>query len=180
MEDRWTLDNAVGIVRALQQDTRKFGFHLCLGGGVLNRGWSEKDVDLYFLPLDNPQYTTSYDELIKWLESMWGQATKIGDYSKKRTGNDEIRRNPRDIFFAPPELVPAELPVDPVPAQARWFEVPQQAGNSTGSITYTYGSSSSSMNVPLNYGPSEPKPPVYKQKLKFMRNGDERIDVFIL
>jgi hypothetical protein len=49
----WTLEDALVHVRGLQLFTRKFGYHLTLGGGVLNKGYSAKDVDLFFLPLDD-------------------------------------------------------------------------------------------------------------------------------
>jgi hypothetical protein len=49
----WTLEDALAHVRDIQLSTRKFGYHLTLGGGVLNNGYSEKDLDLFFLPLDD-------------------------------------------------------------------------------------------------------------------------------
>ena len=49
----WTYEQAHKVILKLQQDSRSFGYHLCLGGGVLNHGASGKDLDLYFLPLDN-------------------------------------------------------------------------------------------------------------------------------
>lgn len=49
----WTYEQAHKVILKLQQDSRSFGYHLCLGGGVLNHGASSKDLDLYFLPLDN-------------------------------------------------------------------------------------------------------------------------------
>lgn len=66
----WRLDEALDLIRALQSDVRKFGYHLCLGGGVLNTGKSEKDLDLYFLSLDN-QGTPNPDALIAHLENIW-------------------------------------------------------------------------------------------------------------
>ena len=73
---RWTLDDALGLIRALQQSCRKYGFHLCLGGGVLNTGASEKDLDLYFLPMGG-NVNKPYD-LVRWLESMWGTSDILG------------------------------------------------------------------------------------------------------
>ncbi len=45
----WTLEEALILVRALQPTAWQYGYHLCLGGGVLNKGVSSKDLDLYFL-----------------------------------------------------------------------------------------------------------------------------------
>lgn len=78
---KWTLDEALSLIRLLQPETRKFGYHLCLGGGVLNVGFSEKDLDLYFLPMDNPEHPTDPDKLSGWLDTCWGKATDLfGDY----------------------------------------------------------------------------------------------------
>lgn len=47
----WTLEEALRFVRELQTGVATpNGFHLALGGGVLNNGDSNKDLDLYFLP----------------------------------------------------------------------------------------------------------------------------------
>lgn len=49
----WTLAEAVEFVKLIQEDCRKNNYHVCLGGGVLNKGQSFKDLDLYFLPLED-------------------------------------------------------------------------------------------------------------------------------
>lgn len=71
----WTLEDGLDIIRAIQPDTRKFGYHLCLGGGVLNKGSSHKDLDLYFLPMGGPK--SNPDGLVSWLESMWSRPNDI-------------------------------------------------------------------------------------------------------
>lgn len=77
----WTLEQALPLVRALQPQTRQFGFHLCLGGGVLNAGASDKDLDLYFLTLDNQQQPADVDKLVAWLEGVFGKSDNLfGDY----------------------------------------------------------------------------------------------------
>lgn len=43
----WTLEQALVIIRLLQPKVYSMGWHLCLGGGVLNKGVSNKDLDLY-------------------------------------------------------------------------------------------------------------------------------------
>lgn len=74
---RWTLEDALGLIRPLQEAARSYGYHLCLGGGVLNRGYSEKDLDLYFLPLGEPKVMPT--QLVKWLDTMWGEGEDIGE-----------------------------------------------------------------------------------------------------
>ena len=67
--NQWTLDDALELIRALQPDSKRYNYHICLGGGVLNRGRAEKDLDLYFLPFGMPP--SRANELIQWLEGMW-------------------------------------------------------------------------------------------------------------
>lgn len=70
----WELDGALRVIRALQPATRQFGYHLALGGGVMNKGESRKDLDLYFLPMGgfggDPLHRP--DAMLKHLERLWG------------------------------------------------------------------------------------------------------------
>lgn len=67
----WTLDDGLRLVRALQPDTQKYGYHLCLGGSVLNEGKSRNDIDLFFVRQPGVPITPS--ELKAWLTELWGQ-----------------------------------------------------------------------------------------------------------
>lgn len=78
----WKLDEGLALARALQPESRKFGYHLTLGGSVLNLGVSEKDLDLYFLPLDNGKKlengkATDIDKLVEWLSGLWGKPENL-------------------------------------------------------------------------------------------------------
>jgi hypothetical protein len=79
----WTLEKALIVVRAIQPHTRKYNYHLCLGGGVLNKGESNKDLDLYFLPMggfDGKQQPDSKG-MKEQLEKIWGVSEDIAkDY----------------------------------------------------------------------------------------------------
>lgn len=75
----WTLEDARIIIEELQPLSRLFGFHLALGGGVLNLGRSYKDLDLYFLPLDSDADKTDYVGLVQLLDNKWGAAELIQD-----------------------------------------------------------------------------------------------------
>lgn len=46
-----TIIDGVVLAQALEPGVREVGYHTLLGGGVLHRGYSEKDIDLWFLPL---------------------------------------------------------------------------------------------------------------------------------
>lgn len=76
--NQWVLDDALSLIRALQPQIRKYGYHLCLGGGVLNKGRSEKDLDLYFLPMGQQRNPLEPIKLLEWLEGMWGMYEQIG------------------------------------------------------------------------------------------------------
>lgn len=73
----WTLDDGLRLVRALQPETRKFAYHLTLGGGVLNNGRSAKDLDLFFLPMDNGKDKPQPDALLEYLVSLWGKCENL-------------------------------------------------------------------------------------------------------
>lgn len=80
MPNKWTLEDALNLIRGLQKETRRYGYHLTLGGGVLNNGESQKDLDLYFLPLQNPKFPTDNPEnLVSWLTKMWGPYETMGE-----------------------------------------------------------------------------------------------------
>lgn len=49
----WTKFEARVLISYLQDWSRLFNYHVCLGGSVLNFESSEKDLDIYFLPLSN-------------------------------------------------------------------------------------------------------------------------------
>lgn len=75
----WTLEQGLKVVRALQPHTRQFGYHLTIGGGVVNNGESEKDLDLYFLPMGgfNKRLESKPDDMLAFLEQLWGKAETI-------------------------------------------------------------------------------------------------------
>lgn len=60
----WTFYQATELIRELQPSIRELNYHICLGGGVLNRGYSKKDLDLWFIPLNgyesNPRAVMSF------------------------------------------------------------------------------------------------------------------------
>lgn len=46
----WTLDQALTLIRQLQPTAFEAGYHLNLGGGVLNHGKSNNDLDILAMP----------------------------------------------------------------------------------------------------------------------------------
>lgn len=71
MTPMWTLDEALDLIRRIQPKLKPLGYHVCLGGGVLNIGSSEKDLDLFFVPLTNVD-RPELDPLVFWMGGQWG------------------------------------------------------------------------------------------------------------
>ncbi len=74
-EKKWIMDEAVDLIRTLQPAVWELGHHLCLGGGVLNKGESAKDLDLYFLPMGGEKGKMSAQwqtDLLPWLDTVFG------------------------------------------------------------------------------------------------------------
>lgn len=49
----WELNEAIQLIRDIQPMLRLRGYHLGLGGGVLNKGTSLHDLDIYMFPTSN-------------------------------------------------------------------------------------------------------------------------------
>lgn len=45
----WILDNALPLIRKISPIAQRHGFSVALYGSVLDRGGSEKDLDLFFI-----------------------------------------------------------------------------------------------------------------------------------
>lgn len=105
-EDKWILEDALRLVRDIQPGTRKYQYHLCLGGGVLNNGQSKKDLDLYFLPM-KPQEQVDTQGLVRWLNGLWGKASPFWDPSTRPEP-----RYYRNIDGQPVQIIPDDLLVD--------------------------------------------------------------------
>lgn len=82
----WTLDEAHALVSEIQERVRACHYHVMLGGGVLWRGWSVKDLDLFFSPLNG--YTSRPHEIRQLLDQLgWGQAHAIRDSPDYQAGD---------------------------------------------------------------------------------------------
>ena len=72
----WTFEEAQKLITTMQPFAKEHGYHIALGGGVLNKLSSTKDLDMYFLPLDNGLKLKNV-ELIMWLSSLFGTGRMI-------------------------------------------------------------------------------------------------------
>lgn len=78
--DMWTFGNAKYWIDWAQAISREYGYHACLGGSILNKGHSSKDLDLYFLPLNNTKQYPATDPLglLEKLRQTFGPLEPIG------------------------------------------------------------------------------------------------------
>lgn len=49
-EHLWDLDSAEAFARIVEKELIPADYHCAIGGSVLHRGWSDKDVDLFIYP----------------------------------------------------------------------------------------------------------------------------------
>lgn len=61
------------------------GYHMAMGGGVLNRGFSSKDLDIYILPCVGEK--NNERRLLQHLAFRWGSPSNIGT-----SVSDEVSR----------------------------------------------------------------------------------------
>lgn len=173
MNQPWKIEEGLKLIRALQGRTKDFGYHIALGGGVLNTGVSDKDLDLYFLPFNNDNVAKEdADGLIQWLAGLWGDPKKIGDYP------DAAPEQPR---------LPNALRADAMPRlggllreNGQWIvranPPPMRRVNEPEDEPFQ---APDPVEWARNLSPKR-KTDSYKHKLKFERAGNDRIDVFII
>jgi len=65
----WTIDEAISIIRMNDSNVKHYNYHLALGGSVLVNGWSDKDLDLYALPMHNDEICQP-DRLLKFIQGV--------------------------------------------------------------------------------------------------------------
>lgn len=73
----WGLSGALEVIRLIQPVVKTFDYHVLLGGGVLNRGFSEHDLDLYFIPFSEQKRPRSVG-LRDYLETVLGTEYTLG------------------------------------------------------------------------------------------------------
>lgn len=95
----WTITEALTLIRHIQPILHENGWHVALGGGVLNNGFSNKDLDLYFFPFGSKD-GVSTDSLKRWLGLMWGDAQDMSTY----------RNNKDEVFMVKEKYYPPNYP----------------------------------------------------------------------
>lgn len=74
----WQLEEGLKFVRELQSVVKAVNYHVAIGGGVVNNGHSDKDLDLYFLPMDNGIVSVPA-RLANMLRVLWGDSTSLSE-----------------------------------------------------------------------------------------------------
>lgn len=59
-----TLDFALTFIRSIQADCMNSGYYIALGGGVLNNGFSNNDLDLVLMPRTSESKTANLLHII--------------------------------------------------------------------------------------------------------------------
>lgn len=161
MNQPWKIEEGLKLIRALQGRVREFGYHIALGGGVLNNGTSDKDLDLYFLPFNNPNIAKEDTHgLLEWLSKLWGEPKTIGEYPDQPSDDGPVlRRGPPGAVAPPPPPQYLVNEDEPMPAPP-----------------------DSDVEWARNLSPKKNKKieSSYKYTLKFERAGNDRIDVFVI
>lgn len=188
---KWTMPEALGLIRKLQPEVKKFGYHLTLGGGVLNKGESDKDLDIYLITMDSPKFKRNMVGLVEWLEGLWGKATPL---SKPKGANQQLINQlqtwPSGWYETPTysalrsSVIRITTPPSGTVVQGSITKVgnvySMLSNDGMRTIYYVEAipGSTATVTAQVEEYPDDPTS-VYKKKLKFNWDG-LRIDVFIV
>lgn len=99
----WTLDEAVATCRMFELALKANGFHCALGGSVLHRGTSQKDVDIFVYPhqADPEGEVVDWDKAEKVLATLGARITRScsHQYDLKRVKEASFDGKRIDFFF---------------------------------------------------------------------------------
>lgn len=82
----WKIHDALTLIRSLQSSVKAFGYHITLGGGVLNTGTSLHDLDIFFHPLERGNLQEP--RLLAFLKEFWGAPQEITSQGSPRWSRD--------------------------------------------------------------------------------------------
>lgn len=102
----WELQDALRLLPQIELILKPHGWHCALGGSVLHRGWSEKDLDIFVYPHDTRKVNVVGAVWTVLLQSLdhddWGSCSASGGKQDRddkvvkwmKSGNRRI-----DFFF---------------------------------------------------------------------------------
>lgn len=184
VESGWNLNQGLELVRALQPKIKEFGYHVTLGGGVLNNGKSKKDIDLYFIPLVGKKFPIpDSDKLIAWFTGLWGDGVKLGD--KKLPPGHYDPHQPGTSYYNSTSGTLSDRAPDTYgrgwagPGMEEWWYLHTTVQPGGRYRPYPGWNSSPEVAGFENVVDYETNDSTFKHKMKY-KYGEERIDVFIL
>lgn len=74
----WTLATAQQLVKELHQPIWDLHYHILIGGGVAREGHSDKDLDLWFIPLNG--FESEPRSITQFLYSIFGHLSALRDH----------------------------------------------------------------------------------------------------
>lgn len=87
---RWTFSEAISYIRDRQTGAFQHHYNLCLGGGILDRGFSDHDVDIIAVPANGHTATMdNYLDFVLWMNTVnlvkvseggWNQLMRKHEY----------------------------------------------------------------------------------------------------
>lgn len=93
----WTLEQGLALARKLEIIAGTLNAHIALGGGVLHRGHSMKDVDIFVYPHKKSR-DFSHEKLLKRFGAQ--KVSKVANYDdEKYVYYCEIDGKRVDVFF---------------------------------------------------------------------------------
>lgn len=72
----WNLAQALRLIRTAQPEIHELGYHITLGGSILNKGSSKDDLDLFILRKNNTDRVDSY-VVIDQMSKILGRSGEI-------------------------------------------------------------------------------------------------------
>lgn len=93
----WTLTEALTLIRELQPIIRELDYHITLGGSVLNTGKSEKDLDLFIVPLNG--YESQPQVIMKALWDNLGVSRALRDSPDYNTEDSGLFHYSEAVMF---------------------------------------------------------------------------------
>ena len=64
-EPMWRFPEAIDLIVRVQPTAHANGYHLGLAGGVLNKGQSDKDLDVMIMPLNNVEQARDLNTIVE-------------------------------------------------------------------------------------------------------------------
>jgi len=100
MSMMWTLETALPVLQAVERICADRGAHCALGGSVLHKGGSEKDLDVFIYPHNKQGYEkdsllTAFSKLLKWS----GETQLHFQYDDKDVVQFFLKDKRIDVFF---------------------------------------------------------------------------------